>query len=176
MCLATFTLGCGEELVVGILDLIAADLRIPIPAAGGLLTANAIGLAVGGPVLTALTIRLNRKTVLLGTLAVFGVATLLPLPTNNLPLFFLTRGIADAAQGLFIAAALATATTIVPSDRTGRALSAVISGFMVATAIGVPLGTLVGQALDWRGAFAGVLVLTLAISAAIAIAVPPGLG
>ncbi len=105
----------------------------------------------------------------------FGVATLLPLPTNNLPLFFLTRGIAGAAQGLFIAAALATATVPVPSDRTGRALSAVISGFMVATAIGVPLGTLVGQALDWRGAFAGVLVLTLAISAAIAIAVPPGL-
>lgn len=176
--LATFTLGYSEELVVGVLDLIAADLRVPIPAVGGLVTAYAIGLAIGGPVLTALTIRINRRTVLLATLVVFLVATMLPLLVDNLPLFFLTRGIAGAAGGLFIAAALITATAIVPTERTGRALSAVISGFMVATGLGVPLGTLVGQALGWRGAFAAVLVLALPVTAAIAVAVPavPGTG
>ena len=170
--LATFTLGYSEELVVGVLDLIAADLRVPIPAAGGLVTAYAIGLAIGGPILTALTIRINRKSILLATLVVFLVATLLPLVVDNLSLFFLTRGIAGASGGLFIAAALITATAIVPAERTGRALSAVIAGFMVATAFGVPLGTLVGQALGWRGAFAAVLVLALPVTAAIAVAVP----
>jgi DHA1 family inner membrane transport protein len=59
--LATFTLGHSEELVVGVLDLIAEDLRVPIPTVGGLVTAYAIVLAIGGPVLTALTIRINRK-------------------------------------------------------------------------------------------------------------------
>jgi MFS transporter, DHA1 family, inner membrane transport protein len=170
--LATFTLGYSEELVVGVLDLIAADLHVPIPAAGGLVTAYALGLAIGGPVLTALTIRINRKSILLATLVVFLVATLLPLLVENLSLFYLTRAIAGASGGLFIAAALITATTIVPADRTGRALSAVIAGFMVATAFGVPLGTLVGQALGWRGAFAAVLVLALPVTAAIAVAVP----
>jgi MFS transporter, DHA1 family, inner membrane transport protein len=176
--LATFTLGYSEELVVGVLDLIVADLRVPIPAAGGLVTAYAIGLAIGGPVLTALTIRINRRSILLAALVVFLVATLLPLAVDNLPLFYLTRGVAGAAGGLFIAAALITATAIVPAERTGRALSAVIAGFMVATAFGVPLGTLVGQALGWRGAFAAVLVLALPVTAAIAVAVPavPGTG
>lgn len=178
--LATFTLGYGEELVVGVLDLIAADLRVPIPAAGGLVTAYAVGLAIGGPVLTALTIRRNRKSILLVTLVVFLVATLLPLLIENLVLFFLTRATAGAAGGLFIAAALITATAIIPADRTGRALSAVISGFMVATGFGVPLGTLVGQALGWRGAFAprvlamlGLMILVFtAISSAFTYIVP----
>jgi DHA1 family inner membrane transport protein len=176
--LATFTLGYSEELVVGVLDLIAADLRVPIPTVGGLVTAYAIGLAVGGPVLTALTIRINRKGVLLAALGVFFAATVLPLVVDNVALFFLTRGIAGAAAGLFIAAALITATAIVPADRAGRALSVVIAGFMVATAFGVPLGTLVGQALGWRGAFAAVLVLALPVTAAIAVVVPavPGTG
>ena len=176
--LATFTLGYSEELVVGVLDLIAEDLRVAIPTVGGLVTAYAIGLAIGGPVLTALTIRINRKGVLLAGLGVFFVATLLPLVVDNLPLFFLTRGIAGAAAGLFIAAALITATAIVPAGRAGRALSVVIAGFMVATAFGVPLGTLVGQAIGWRGAFAAVLVLALPVTAAIAVVVPavPGTG
>lgn len=170
--LATFTLGCGEMLVVGVLDLIATDLRVSIPAAGALVTANALGLAVGGPILTALTIRLNRKKILLGTLAVFLVTTLFPLLVDDLPMFYVARVVAGAAQGLFIAAALVAATSIVPAERTGRAISAVVSGFMVAMAVGVPLGTLVGQSLGWRGAFATVLVLALAVTAAVAIVVP----
>jgi MFS transporter, DHA1 family, inner membrane transport protein len=176
--LATFTLGYSEELVVGVLDLIAEDLRVPIPTVGGLVTAYAIGLAIGGPVLTALTIRSNRRSILLAALGVFFVATLLPLVLDNVALFFLARGIAGAAAGLFIAAGLITATAIVPADRAGRALSMVIAGFMVATAFGVPLGTLVGQALGWRGAFAAVLALALPVTAAIAVTVPavPGTG
>src|ERR687889_1057078 len=73
--LGMFVLGSAELLVVGVLNLIAADLRVSIPAAGTLVTAYALGLALGGPVLTALTIRLDKRTVLIGALVVFVVAT-----------------------------------------------------------------------------------------------------
>jgi DHA1 family inner membrane transport protein len=64
--LGMFVIGSTELLVVGVLDLIAADLRVSIPAAGSLVTAYALGLAIGGPILTAATIKLNRRTVLAG--------------------------------------------------------------------------------------------------------------
>ena len=71
-------------------------------------------------------------------------------------------------QGLFIAAAMVTATSIVPPERTGRAMAVIISGFAMSSALGLPLGTLLGQAVGWRGSFvavvaAGVVVLVLAI-------------
>ena len=66
-----FVLGSAELLVVGVLNLIAADLRISFPAAGAVVTANALGLAIGGPILTALTIKLNKRTILIGTLILF---------------------------------------------------------------------------------------------------------
>jgi predicted MFS family arabinose efflux permease len=66
--LGMFVMGSTEWLVVGVLDLIAADLRVSVPRAGWLVTGYALGLAVGGPVLTALTIRWDRRTVLAGAL------------------------------------------------------------------------------------------------------------
>ena len=66
-----FVMGCAEMLVVGMLDLIAADLAVSVPAAGALVTANALGLAIGGPLLTFLTTRFDRRHVLLGATAVF---------------------------------------------------------------------------------------------------------
>ena len=78
-----FVMGCAEMLVVGMIDLIALDLSVSVPAAGVLVTANALGLAIGGPVLTFLTTRFDRRPVLIAATAVFVVANLLPalLPT-----------------------------------------------------------------------------------------------
>jgi DHA1 family inner membrane transport protein len=100
----TFVLGTAELIVVGLLDLIAADLQVSHPAAGALVTANALGLAIGGPILTALTIKLNKRTVLIGTLGLFILTTLAPVLTSDYGLFVAARSIAGAAQGLFIAA------------------------------------------------------------------------
>ena len=66
--------------------------------------------------------------------------------------------IIGAVQGLFIAAAMVTATSIVPPERAGRAMALVISGFATASAFGLPLGTLLGQAVGWRGSFIAVVV------------------
>ncbi|GAB3435475.1 MFS transporter [Flindersiella endophytica] len=165
-------LGTAELVVVGVLDLIASDLRIPIPAAGVLVTANALGLAIGGPILTALTIKLNRRTVLIGALGLFVVATLVPVLSANYGLFVAARSVAGAVQGLFIAAGFAAGISVVSPERMGRAISVVISGVAVSAAIGVPLGTLIGRVLGWRGTFTAVVALAVLALAAVAILVP----
>ena len=164
-----FVMGCAEMLVVGMIDLIAVDLEVSVPAAGALVTANALGLAIGGPLLTFLTTRFDRRRVLLGATSVFVVANLLPALIADYPTFVAARVVIGAVQGLFIAAAMVTATSIVPPERTGRAMAVIISGFAMSSALGLPVGTLLGQAVGWRGSFvavvaAGAIVLALAIA------------
>jgi DHA1 family inner membrane transport protein len=171
--LGTFVMGCGEMLVVGLLNLIAGDLRVSVPAAGGLVGVSALGLAIGGPLLTALTVRLDKRRLLVGALAVFVVATLVPLLVPAYGPFLVARFVSGATQGLFIAAACTVSTKIVPPERAGRALSMVLSGFAVSTALGVPLGTLLGQALGWRGAFLAVLACAVVPLAALPAMLPP---
>ena len=101
-----FVMGCAEMLVVGMIDLIAADLAVSVPAAGALVTANALGLALGGPLLTFLTTRFDRRHVLIGATAVFVAANLLPALVADYPLFVAARVVIGAVQGLFIAAAM----------------------------------------------------------------------
>ena len=154
-----FVMGCAEMLVVGLIELIAVDLSVSVPAAGALVTANALGLAVGGPLLTLVTTRFDRRHVLLASTAVFVAANLLPALMAGYPVFLVARVVIGAVQGLFIAAAMATATSIVPAERAGRAMATVISGFATASAVGLPLGTLLGQAVGWRGAFTAVVAI-----------------
>jgi DHA1 family inner membrane transport protein len=159
--LGMFVLGSAELLVVGVLNLIAADLRVSIPAAGTLVTAYALGLAIGGPLLAALTIRLDKRTVLLGALGLFILANLVAVLTASYGLFLAARVVAGAFQGVFIAAAFVVGISVVPPDRMGRAMSVVFSGVAVSAALGVPLGTLVGQALGWRGSFTAIVTLSV---------------
>ncbi|TMQ91397.1 MFS transporter [Actinomadura soli] len=170
--LGMFVLGSAELLVVGVLNLIAADLGVSIPAAGVLVTANALGLAIGGPILTALTIRLDKRAVLLGTVLLFMLANLVPVLTADYGLFVAARTVAGALQGLFIAAGFVVGMSVVPPERMGRAISVVVSGVAVSAALGVPLGTLVGQELGWRGSFAAVVALSAAVLIAALTLVP----
>ncbi len=161
-----FVMGCAEMLVVGMIDLIAVDLAVSVPAAGALVTANALGLAIGGPLLTFLTSRFDRRHLLIVATSVFVIANLLPALMADYPVFLIARVVIGAVQGLFIAAAMVTATSIVPAERTGRAMAVIISGFAMASALGLPLGTLLGQAVGWRGAFVAV------VAAAVVVLVP----
>ena len=170
--LGMFVLGSAELLVVGVLDLIAADLDVSIPAAGSLVTVYALGLAIGGPILTAATIRLDKRTVLVGALALFVLGNLVAVLTASYSAFLVARTLTGAFQGLFIAAAFAAGISVVPPERMGRAISVVISGVAVSGALGVPIGTLVGQTLGWRGSFVAAIVLAIAASIATAVLVP----
>lgn len=167
-----FTMGCAEMLVVGLIDLIASDVGVSLAAAGALVTANALGLAFGGPVLTFLTTRFDRRLLLIGALGVFVLANLLPVLGAGHALFIGGRVLIGAAQGLFIAAGITTATSVVPAERAGRAMAVVISGFATASALGLPLGTLLGQAIGWRGAFAAVDAVASAVLIAALVVLP----
>lgn len=167
-----FVLGSAEMLVVGVLNLIAADLQVSIPAAGGLVTAYALGLAVGGPVLTALTIRLDKRTILVASLVLFILGNLVAVSTASYGLFLAARVVTGAVQGMFIGAAFAAGISVVPAERMGRAISVVISGVAVSAALGVPLGTLAGQVLGWRGSFTAIVVLCVLALIATLVLVP----
>ncbi|MGP4094560.1 MFS transporter [Nonomuraea sp. KM90] len=170
--LGAFVTGTAELMVVGVLNLIAADLDVPVPAAGALVTANALGLAIGGPILTALTIRLNKRVVLIATLVLFVLANLVLVLAADYGLFVAARALAGAAQGLFIAAGFTAGISLVPPERMGRAISVVISGVTVSAALGVPVGTLAGQAVSWRGSFTAVVVLTVIALVAVLVLIP----
>ncbi len=167
-----FVMGCAEMLVVGLIDLIATDLQVSVAAAGTLVTANALGLAVGGPVLTLLTTRFDRRTVLLAATTVFVLANLLPAFGGDYPLLVAARVLMGAVQGLFIAAGIVTATSVVPPERAGRAMAVVITGFAMASAAGLPLGTLLGQAVGWRGAFVAVVAVAALVLVAAVLVLP----
>jgi DHA1 family inner membrane transport protein len=170
--LGMFVLGSAELLVVGVLNLVAADLQVSIPAAGTLVTGYALGLAIGGPILAALTIKLDKRTVLIGTLILFILGNLVAVWAATYGPFLAARVITGALQGLFIAAAFAAGISVVPPERMGRAISVVVSGIAVSAALGVPLGTLVGHALGWRGSFIAVVVLAVVALVATVALVP----
>ena len=151
--LGTFVLGSAELLVVGVLDLIARDLKISDSAAGSLVTAYAVGLSLGGPILAALTMRLPRRLLLQFALAAYLAVTVIAVGVGDFGVLLAARVLTGGLQGLFVGVAFTIATSVVPADRIGRAISAIIGGFAVSTALGVPLGTLLGQHLGWRGAF-----------------------
>ena len=98
--LGMFVLGSAELLVVGVLDLIAADLDVTLSTAGGLVSAFAAGVALGGPLLTALTIRFDRRRVLAAALALFLLGNLVAVITGQFWLFVVVRVVTGAGRGL----------------------------------------------------------------------------
>lgn len=177
--LGMFVIGSTELLVVGVLDLIAADLRVSLPQVGRLVTVYALGLAIGGPILAAATTRLDRRTVLAGALVLFAMGNLVAVLTADYGVLLVARTLTGAIQGLFIAAAFGAGTSVVPPERAGRAMAVVISGTAVSGALGVPLGTLAGQALGWRGSFtaaAGLAAVALVATLALVPSVPGSRG
>jgi MFS transporter, DHA1 family, inner membrane transport protein len=170
-----FVMGTSELLVVGVLDLVADDLSVAVPTAGTLVTGYALGLAIGGPILTACAIRLNKRTVLCGALALSVACNLVVAVSTDYDLTLVARCLTGAFAGLFDATAFAVGIAVVPPARAGRALAVVISGVAVSAAVGVPLGTLLGQALGWRGSYTvivALLVLTLFATVAVVPSVP----
>jgi DHA1 family inner membrane transport protein len=150
--LGTFVTGSAELLTAGLLPLIAPGLGVSVAAAGSLFSAYALGLAIGGPLLTAATIGMDRRPVLVGSMALFAILVVAPAVLPHFGWFVAARLVAGALQGLFLAAAFTTATAVVSKERVGRALAIVIAGFSISTVLGLPLGVLAGSVVGWRGA------------------------
>ena len=150
LALGMFALGTDSFVVAGVLPQISRTFHTTIGAAGQLTTAYAIAYALLSPTIAALAASVNRKTLLVGGLSVFVVANLATAIAPTLLLALLTRVIAGLGAAMFSPTATGAASAIVPPEKRGFALSVVIAGLTAATALGSPLGAVIGGLGDWR--------------------------
>lgn len=158
--LSAFAVGTSEFIIVGVLPEVAADLGVDVPTAGLLVTAYAISVALGGPVLTVLTGRIARRKLLISVMALALVASLGSALADDYTLLMVARMVAALAQGLFFAVASQIAIAAVPPEKQTAAIAKVVNGVALSTILGIPLGTLIGQNYGWRASFVLVSALT----------------
>jgi DHA1 family chloramphenicol resistance protein-like MFS transporter len=166
-----FAMGSAEFLMAGVLPSVATDLGIPLASAGGLITAFALGVVLGGPPFAVLSLHWPRRSTLLATQLVFAAAVVVGLLADHWTLL-ITRFISGLAYAGFFAVATVTAINLVTPDRNARASGVVVSGLSVAMVAGGPLGTLLSNLTDWRAGFWAVVILTLVSTIACALGVP----
>ncbi|ONH59849.1 MFS transporter [Frankia sp. CcI49] len=161
LALGTFAIGTGEFGSNGVIQLFAADLDVSIPAATYAITAYAVGVIIGSPLITLLAARANRRTLLLGLIALFLVGNGLSAVAPNIALLVLFRFVAGSVQGAFFGAGAVVAAYVYGPGRGGKAFATVMGGLTVATIAGSPLGTLVGQHAGWRALYWAVVAVGL---------------
>jgi DHA1 family inner membrane transport protein len=160
--LVVFGFTTGEFVVAGILPDVAADLGVSIPAVGLLTTAYALGMIVGGPLLTVLTARTPRRPLVLGLVAVSVLGNLGSAVAPNHLVLLVARFASGLVVATFFAVAIATAAALAPAGRQASAVAQVTLGLNLGLVLGTPLGTVVGQQLGWRATFVAVAAVTLA--------------
>ncbi|MFI8367842.1 MFS transporter [Streptomyces sp. NPDC085466] len=171
LALATFAVGTDGYVIAGLLPSIAADLGVSTPAAGQLVTVFALTLALSAPVTGALTGGLDRRSALLVALGVFVVGNAVTALGTTYGVVMAARVVTAVGASAITAAASSTAAALQPPERRGRALAFVLGGLTLATALGMPLGTLVGGA-DWHLALWAVAGIGLLAALGIAVALP----
>ncbi|MDN3052995.1 MFS transporter [Streptomyces sp. SRF1] len=163
--LSVFALGTSEFMLSGLLQPVARDMGVSIPEAGLLISAFAIGMVVGAPVLAAATLRLPRRTTLMALLAVFGLGQIAGALAPSYGVLFASRVVSALACAGFWAVGAAVAVSLVPVGARAKAMAVMVGGLSIANIAGVPAGAFLGQHAGWRAAFwavAGLSALGLA--------------
>jgi len=163
LALGSFCIGTSEFASMGILQLFSQSLGISIPQATNAITAYALGVVVGAPAVTLIAARLNRRTLLLCLMALFIVGNTLSASATNLGMFAVARFISGLPQGAYFGAGAVVASYIMGPGRGGKAFALVMTGLTVATIVGSPLATFLGQTIGWRDTY-----LTVALASAVA--------
>jgi MFS transporter, DHA1 family, inner membrane transport protein len=172
LAISAFGIGTTEFVPVGLLSTIADDLNISITLAGLLISGYAMGVAFGAPILTALTNKISRKTLLMALMVVFIAGNSIAALSTSFGLLIVARIITAFSHGVFFSIGSTIAADLVPEDKRASAIAFMFTGLTVATVTGVPLGTFIGQMFGWRATFAGVALLGLVGIIASAILIP----
>ncbi len=159
--ISAFAIGTTEFVIVGLLPTVATDLRISIPSAGLLVSLYAIGVAIGAPILTALTSKIPRKKLLVYLMVLFIVGNGLASIAPGFVTLVLSRILTGFAHGVYFSIGATIAAALVPKEKRGTAIAIMFSGLTIAIVTGVPLGTFIGQHFGWRATFIGVALLGL---------------
>ncbi|MCY9668614.1 MFS transporter [Paenibacillus alginolyticus] len=159
LAISAFGIGTTEFVPVGLLASIASDLNIGITLAGLLISGYAIGVAVGAPILTALTNRISRKTLLMSLMVVFIIGNAVAALSPSFEILLIARFITAFSHGVFFSIGATIAVQLVSPEKKGSAIALMFTGLTIAIVTGVPLGTFIGQAFGWRATFWGVALL-----------------
>ncbi|RZZ90284.1 MFS transporter [Pseudoxanthomonas winnipegensis] len=159
--LAAFAIGTTEFVIVGLIPTIATDLGVTLPSAGLLVSLYALGVAIGAPILTAITGRVPRKPLLVGLMALFTVGNLVAWLAPGYATLIVARLLTGLAHGVFFSVGSVVATSLVPREKAASAIATMFSGMTVAFVTGIPLGTFIGQHFGWRTTFLAVAVFGL---------------
>jgi DHA1 family inner membrane transport protein len=163
----SFAIGTGEFVIMGLLPEVAKDLGVTIPQAGHVITAYALGVVVGAPVLAVLAANWPRRALLIALMALFSVGNFASACAPGYLSMNLLRLLTGLPHGTYFGVAALMAASLAPPNRRASAVGLVMSGLTSATLVGVPLAAWLGQHLGWRAAF--VLVGTIAALACVLI-------
>ncbi len=159
LALGGFGIGTTEFVAMGLLNYIADDFSVSEATAGHVITAYALGVVVGAPVITAFTGAMPRRRLVLLLMGAFTVGNALSVLAGSYGLLMLSRFIAGIPHGAYFAAAALIAASMADAGQRGRAVAQVSMGLSVATVAGVPAAQWVGQTLGWNAAFAVVALI-----------------
>ncbi|MFJ6896268.1 MFS transporter [Streptomyces hokutonensis] len=172
LAVGAFGIGTTEFVIMGLLPEVADDLHVSIPTAGHLVSAYALGVVIGAPLLAAVTARMSRRTVLIALMVLFVAGNALSAFAANYDYLLAARFLSGLPHGAFFGVGAVVATTMVAPERKARSVSLMFLGLTVANIVGVPAATLMGQHLGWRATFLAVSVIGLAAIASLATLIP----
>ena len=158
LAIGSFAIGTTEFVAMGLLPDIAASLHITEPIAGHVISAYALGVVVGAPVIASLTARMPRKQLLLALIAVFTIGNLASVLAPSYETLMAARFVSGIPHGAFFGVAALVASHLIGPKHRAKAVAHVMSGLTLATVLGVPLASFLGQTFGWRSAF-GLVVL-----------------
>ena len=167
-----FAIGTTEFAAMSLLPFFARDLGIDAPTAGHAISAYALGVVAGAPVIAAFGARLPRRTLLIGLMAMFALANGLSALSPSYHWMLLFRFLSGMPHGAYFGVAALVAASLVPIEKRAQAIARMFAGLTVATIIGVPVANWMGQALGWRGGVGVVAVLARATVTLVAIHAP----
>ncbi|QYG89602.1 MFS transporter [Bacillus atrophaeus] len=163
LAVSAFAIGTTEFISVGLLPLIADDLHIPVTTAGLTVSLYALGVTFGAPILTSLTSRMPRKTLLIWIMLIFIAGNTMAASATSIGVLLAARVISAFSHGVFMAIGSTIAADLVPEHKRASAISIMFTGLTVATVTGVPFGTFIGQQFGWRLAF--IVIITVGVIA-----------
>ena len=156
LAVGAFGIGVTEFAPMGMLPVIAGDLHVSIPAAGLLISAYAMGVLIGAPLMTLTTGRIDRRTLLIALMGIFTLGNALSAAAGGYWMLMAARVVTSFNHGAFFGVGSVVAASLVPPDKRAGAVAAMFTGLTVATIGGVPAATWVSEAIGWRTAFAGI--------------------
>ncbi|KQT31014.1 MFS transporter [Sphingomonas sp. Leaf412] len=162
LALGGFALGTGEFASMGLLPNVARDVHVTVPIAGHMISAYALGVVIGAPLLAAVFARAGRRAMLIGLMVFFALANMLCALAPSYGLVVAARFLAGLPHGAYFGIASLVAASLVPPDKRAQAVGRMMLGLSCANIVGVPFATSVGQAAGWRAAFVVVAGIGLA--------------